>query len=206
MIKNYSFLILLFIFLSCDYSNAQWSIGIQGGVNISKYELSNKDPEVDISNKYGIIIGGVISYDINSNYYILSGIRYIQKGGKVKINFPFFLVDNKAYFNYIEVPAYFNFSPFEFNIKPIIYGGVEMGYLLEAKSEGTVNGEKSKVDYTDGFKKIDIALAIGLGLRYEIGSNFSYLFNANYSYGVKNISEQITTRGIHISLGVIYSL
>lgn len=206
MIKNYSILILFYIFLFCNYSTAQWSVGIQGGVNISKYELSNKSVEVDVSNKYGIILGGIINYDINNNFYLVSGVRYIQKGGQVKINFPGFLADNKAYFNYLEIPAYFNFSLFESNIKPDIYAGVEFGYLLKAKSEGTVNGEKSEVDYTDDFKKIDVALAIGLGLKYYVGNNISYLLKTNYSYGIKKISEQISTRGIHISFGILYNL
>ena len=206
LVKTYSLLILVLIISPFNYLSAQWSVGMQGGISISRYELTDKAPDVDLSNKYGLIVGGLVSYDISNKFYLMSGVRYIQKGGQVRINFPSFITDNKLYVNYLEIPVYFNFTPFESDIQPIIYGGPEIGYLLNAKSRGTINGENIEIDYKDHFKKIDIALAIGLGLRYNMRNNLSYLFDINYSYGVKYISEQIRTRGIYISVGVLYDL
>jgi hypothetical protein len=205
--KSYYLLILFFSFFSYSQTFAQWSLGIEGGLNLAKFNLSNLHFDPKLSYKNGIVIGGNINYKINDYFNINSGLRYNQRGGKINYNEPNYFGNATGYYNYLELPMKIIYAPFDLEIKPIISAGVDVSYLLLAKGEGTINNKIIIEDDTDNFdNRIDIFLETGLGIMPNITNNTYYSLTVNYYYGVSDLDEYITTSGFHFLLGIYFKL
>jgi hypothetical protein len=142
-------------------------------------------------------------------FSVQSEPRYIQKGERVKIDYPFFKTDSKIYFDYIEIPIYFvtEFTGTQF--RPFALGGINVGYLINAKAESIINGEENTFDIKSDYKKLDIAVDLGIGLKYKISPVTCLLLSTRYSYGIYDFSKRdgsVNTRGIQILFGILYEL
>ena len=61
-----------------------WSLGITGGINFSKtYTADTLGQNFSSRNKTGVNVGGLVSYDINDNVSINSGLGIITKGYRI---------------------------------------------------------------------------------------------------------------------------
>jgi opacity protein-like surface antigen len=61
-----------------------WSLGITGGINFSKtYSGDTFAQNFSGRNKTGVNIGGLVSYDINDNISVSSGLGFINKGYRI---------------------------------------------------------------------------------------------------------------------------
>ena len=203
-------LTLLSIFFYATYIHSQWSIGFNGGINLGNMEKSNLIPGVETSSNTGAVIGGFIDYKLTNFLNSSLGIRYIKKGMKGKIDIPDHSGGSEDNFDYLEFPLYAKIRFSESTFTPFLFGGINLGYLLNAKEVGTINNENVSYDITEEYKKIDIASDIGIGLEYIFSTNSSYSFSINYSYGLKNIFEQSWGthyhRGIQLLFATIFKL
>ena len=204
--------VVLVIFLSVIFTksiNAQISIGVQGGFNSAILELSNKAPEAKLSYNNGYVLGAIINYEITKVFSLQVEPRFIQKGERAKLDVGYLKVDNKLFYNYLELPIYFVAEFTELQLRPFILGGINIAYLLKVKAETNNNGKEETFDITEDFKKHDLAVDLGMGIKYKATSSSSFLFSIRYSYGVYDISKNegtIKTRGFQILLGYLYNL
>ncbi len=61
-----------------------WSLGITGGINFSKtFSGDTLAQNFSSRNKTGVNIGGLVSYDINDNISVNSGLSLITKGYRI---------------------------------------------------------------------------------------------------------------------------
>lgn len=202
-------LLVIFFIVFVDSLTAQISIGIQGGLNSAILKLSNKAPEAELSYNDVLVLGTIINYEINKMFSLQSEPRFIQKGQRVKFDMSDLKADSKIFFNYLELPIYFVTEFTESQLRPFVLGGINLGYLLKVKAKSNYNGNEMIFDITDDYKKIDIAVDLGIGLKYEITSTADLLLNTRYSYGIYDISKldgSINTRGIQILIGLLYKL
>lgn len=202
-------LIILFSPLFVNSLTAQISIGIQGGLNSAILNLSNKAPEAKLSYNNGFVIGTIINYEINKTFSLQSEPRYIQKGERAQLDLGNIKIDTKIYYDYLELPIYFVTEFTESQFRPFALAGINLGYLLKVKAESIFNGKEETFDITDDYKKLDIAIDLGMGLKYEVTASTCLLLNARYSYGIYDISKMegsVNTRGIQILLGLLYKL
>ncbi len=202
-------LLILFSTLFTNSLTAQISIGIQGGLNSAILNLSNKAPEATLSYNNGFVFGTIINYEINKIFSLQSEPRYIQKGERAQLDLSNFKTDTKIYYDYLELPIYFVTEFTESQFRPFVLAGINMGYLLKVKAESIYNGKEETFEITDDFKKIDIAIELGAGVKYELTASTSLLLNARYSHGIYDISKMegsVNTRGIQLLLGLLYKL
>ena len=203
---KYFFSIILF-FLSINTSFAQWSVGIEGGLNIAKFSPSNLRDGSELSYKNGIVIGGSINYKFNEYFTIHSGLRYNQRGGKISHNNPGFVGDATKYFDYLEIPVKFIYVPFDIELKPVLIFGTDISYILLAKGEGTINNQRISEDDTGNIdNRIDVFLETGIGIMPALTGELYYSLSVSYYYGVFDIDEYITTSGIHLLVGIYFKL
>lgn len=207
---KYFYYLLIFFVTSIATAKAQWSFGLQGGAHSGNYHFSNQATEAEITNLTGLMLGGISIYDLNEQSFLLSGLRYTRKGGHVIFNSYSSRLDNKVYYEFLEMPLYFNYILFKWDIlQPYVYAGADVGYLLAVKFNGTINDKPIEGDMiSDWDKRMDLTLAFGFGFRSPEENNFSYLLNANYSFGgiVLEHYSDITITGIQVLFGIIYSL
>ena len=113
------------------------------------------------------------------------------------------------YLDYIEIPIYALVEIPGCLIKPFLLFGVNTGYLLKASATYNDLGSTSPVNTLEEYKRINVALDGGAGVKYALDKNVSLLLSGQYSYGIYNIralfSEQ-NTREIQILFGVLYKL
>lgn len=202
-------LLTLFYSLFVNLLTAQISVGIQGGLNSAILNLSNKAPEATLSYTNGFVFGAIINYEIIKIFSLQSEPRYIQKGERAQLDLGNIKTDTKVYHDYLELPIYFVTEFTKAQFSPFALAGINMGYLLKAKAESIYNGKEETFDITDDYKKLDIAIDLGAGLKYELSASTSLLLNTRYSYGIYDISPNegvVNTRGFQLLIGFLHKL
>ena len=186
-------LIIVFVLLLAVGVSAQDEmIGLTGkgmkvGANLA--DLSG-----DISNntmKFGFAGGGFITYMFSPQFGIQPELMYIMKGTKADVG------DAKLKFDYIDLPILLKFAiPTEGNIKPNLFAGPAVGFLLSAKADDE--------DVKDYLKSINMCVAFGAGVGIQMES-MMVTFDARYTLGVTNINDEgegdLKTRDITFMLG-----
>ncbi len=208
-LKSKIIFVTFFFASSTNILQAQLSTGAQGGLNSALLVLSNKAPEAVLSYNNGFVLGTIINYKLNDYLSIQFEPRFIQKGGRTRLDLGNIKTDSKLFYNYLEIPIYVVTELTESRLEPFVLGGLNIGYLLKVKAESIFNGKEETFDLTDDFKKMDIALEVGAGLKYKIDPSASLLINVRYSYGIYNISKtegSVNTRGIQFLLGMLFDL
>ncbi len=206
-LKLVLFILLYTIFINSV--NAQISLGVQVGLNSAILELSNKAPEAKLSYNNGYLFGTIVNYEITKMFSLQVEPRYVQKGQRTRLDLGNIKTDTKLFYNYLELPIYLVAEFTESQFRPFILGGINMGYLLNVKAESNFNGKEETFDITDDYKKMDVAVDLGIGAKYLILQNTCILLSARYSHGIYNISTYggtVNTRGIQLLIGVLYKL
>ena len=201
-------------------AKAQVSYGVDAGVNIANWKgdaMQSLNNVVDLSNgfistksKTGFHIGGYANIPLTEQLSFEPGIQYSQKGyamkGDLKITaLKFFGVNAtaKVESHYIDVPLVLTA---EVANGLSIYAGPQFSYL--AKTNLHVNTSvlgislyNKKLDITDNFNRMDIAITGGVGYKFSSGLNIK----AGYDYGLakldKNDNFKAYNRVVKLSLG-----
>lgn len=200
--KYNSLLIFVLVITLTPVVNAQISLGLKGGVNISKTVIDDETVQQKISGINSFIIGAVINYKINSVISLQSELRYLRSGNEQIIGETEKIINH---FNYLEIPVY---ALVEFSnsvLSPFLLVGIKTGYLLKATQKYYFHN----ADFTEFYDRINFSFDAGLGAKYSFYKNISVQLSGVYSYGIYNIEKDPgdrKTRDIQILLGVLYDL
>jgi opacity protein-like surface antigen len=203
-ISKYFSLLTVFLTVIVLTTNlsAQISLGLQGGVNISKTVVDNDKVQSKISGINSFTLGAVINYKINSIISLQSELRYLRSGNEQNISGTVKVTD---YFNYLEVPIYAVAELPNSSVSPFVLAGINMGYLLKATQKYYFHND----DDTELFNRTNFAIDVGLGVKHSFYKNIWVQLSGIYSYGIYNIEKDLAnrkTRGIQIVLGVLYDI
>ncbi len=133
----------------------------------------------DSKMKLGLVAGAEFGYQVMDPLAITAGALVSMQGAGVKDHGS--MTDYSTTLTYLNVPILANYQ-----IIPglSVKAGLQPGFLLSAKTKYKVNGEKHDVSGTDGYKKVDFS--IPLGLSYEISD---FVIDARYNLGLTKISD-----------------
>jgi opacity protein-like surface antigen len=187
--------------LTTDLS-AQISLGLQGGVNISKTVVDNENVQPKISSINSFTFGAIINYKINSIISLQSELRYLRSGNEQNMSGPEKVIDH---FDYLEIPIYAVAGLPNLLIIPFALVGINMGYLLKATQKYYFHND----DFTEFFNKTNFSIDVGLGVKYSFYENIWIQLSGRYSYGIYNIEKELGNRkmrGLQILLGVLYDI
>ena len=172
--------------------NAQFSIGVKGGLNVSSIEEYGS---YSLDSKAGFHGGLMTQYMFNSNWGLESGLYYSLMGGKEKEKDYDYLEpidDYKASANpaYLQMPLY---AIYKFNVGQNLYLypslGLYLGYGLNGKFDvkGVDNGEpidEKRDFFNDETNRFDMGVGAGINLQYE-----RVIFGLAYEHGLLKINK-----------------
>ena len=177
--------LLLAAALAVGYTNAQTGMGVQAGLNLSKFWGSDA-PESQYRPGIRLGIEGLTDTKI-SNLSFAVGILYAQQGGKI---------DGLLFGEKVNAEMILNSFQFHYNARYTFDIGNDMGvffqagpylgfnFLAKRKTEvdGKWESEKLKIGFVDEGKVniSDIGLGIGAGLKVmnniQVGVGFNFGF------------------------------
>lgn len=200
------------MFLFTIPSFCQISIGVKGGVTLSKLKFKSDLQGYDFKNLVGFNAGIFADYNFTKEYSIVLEIVYNQRGTKYGTGDKYL---TGGYFepahefiqtlNYLDLPLLFKYTiPLDWKIKPIVMIGPQYSFLLNAKIEYSDIVSNRKNDNSSDFKNNDFGLIFGLGAKYDIKPG-SILFSARYYKGLNNLNadsgSDIKAYGFQINAG-----
>jgi hypothetical protein len=217
------FLLISFILLSISHYAQNFAIGTKIGVTFSSlYKVSQ-----DYTFKPGLVTGISGQFKVSNHFFLLSELKYEQKGAKIKIEklvtidpeHPYMDFIGKSKYNYLTLSI---LAKPHFGKKEIFYfsAGPFLGYLMNAWSEDKFidhsNGELISEDVknltsADGINQInkfDFGLATNAGVSFSIIRNTKLFFEVIYNMSFTSINKLTSPRhiGVGFNSGLIVNL
>jgi len=158
-------------------ANAQFKIGIQGGLNVANMKV-----DVDTKSLMGLRAGLIADISLGP-IGIQPGVLFSQKGAKYST------IDGKLTLNYIDVPVYLLYKIGLPGAKVLLMAGPNFGYALNGKS--TIGGSSTDVEFGSEnaqLKKLDLGLGFGAGVQI-----LKLQGTVNYTMGLTNLSNDGTS-------------
>lgn len=187
-------IVVMFSLPSFWLAGAETKVGLRAGVNFATFSNSSYyygDPAA-LSTYLGPVIGGMLQVDVAGPLWVRLEPRYLQKGAKTRFTWYREEITKDFKLDFIEVPLLLGFEITSSSIRPYIFAGPNLGFML-----------------TDGYKKTDAAVDVGLGIAFETSRNVTLLVDVRYSTGLTDLDTEdlsIETRGIQPILGVSFGL
>lgn len=202
----------------CSFiANAQYSVGVKGGLNLSSVRGDNTS---DALLKAGFNVGVVGNYEISDMFSAQAEILFSAKGYKTDNSGNGYTYDRSTLkYNYIEVPlllkasignqqgiqGYALFGP-SFNLLTSSFHNWEYEYISNTGVAVASSGENNMKDYVNTF---DLGLNLGVGATYATGLGKIFA-EARYGYGLSNLDKQGTAKyyntNLQFSVGYLFAL
>lgn len=187
-------------------SQAQFSLGIKGGLNLANIRVSGSTTTTPKTNPL-FNAGIVTNYALNDKFSIQLEGLYTLKGFKSKSD----LIEQNVVLNYVEFPLLGKFS---FGDPEALQFFVTAGPYVAFKTGGnmklTMNGNTFSSDISSQINSVDFGANAGGGVAYNLGTGALFV-DARYGYGLSNILSKSTSNlkqynaNIQFSLGYLYS-
>lgn len=202
--KSKIFLVLILSAISfAGFSQAQFAIGLKGGLNLSKFSIHESAAQ-NVANRTGYH-GGAFALIKIASFGIQPEVLFSKQG----TNFTYNSTNYKANFDYINVPVMIKFYlPLGLNLQ----AGPQFGFLTVDDLKAAVSGQSPQDVAANFKKKKDTSLAFGAGwdlpfhltidARYVVGlSDMKFEASATQPVSFKNKVVQISVGYKFIKLG-----
>ncbi len=205
--------------VSSTFTFAQFaSVGIKGGLNLSKLSYKDDLQGYDFSFREGMNIGLFTEYKLTENLSIHAETIYSMRGteyGIEEITLQGITIPTHKFIqklDFLEIPLtmQYNFS-ISSKITPKVFIGPIASFLLSAKIEYVEEGiSKNEADQKDQIKSFEYGIIIGVGADYNISSG-NIIFDISYHYGISNINKieqgsKINSSTISVNIGYGFNL
>lgn len=180
-----------FLLCSFSYSNAQTSLGIKFGANLSTitFEPSiNQQPTL-------MYTGGLIFKHFEEKHAgIQLEINFSQKGWKEIIDSIHF---NSRTLNYIEIPFMSHFYVGWDKSNVCLNIGPYVGYNILAKQTISSNDtlETTNYSFTDADNRFDFGLLGGVGIKQEFSFGIIQL-EGRFSMGLTDVAKSVNSKDV----------
>ncbi|MDJ1485314.1 porin family protein [Cytophagaceae bacterium YF14B1] len=176
-LKKIKILLLIFCLSSISNAYSQIKIGIKTGVNISNGKFTQNGAKEKLNNIVRFNAGLTSETALNESLFLRSELLYSWKGWAFDANT--FGSSGNMNMHYITVPLLVGY-----NITPKFSAvlGPEFGYLIKA-----VRSPNISIDYTDFYRRFDMAASIGL--LYRLSKNIG--IETRYTYGFIPVAPEL---------------
>jgi outer membrane protein W len=163
------------------------SFGIEAGLMMTSITENPTSWEPTKSFKPGISAGAFLIYRFNDRFSLRPELLYAQRGVQSQLYDGFVSVDLTAKFDYLELPllAVYTF-PLKSKIKPRIFAGPVVGYVLNSELEMSASILSVSVDFSSVTHVNDFALLLGAGFDWEVNDGI-ITFDVRYQRGFSNV-------------------
>lgn len=193
--KRVFFLVCLALILGASnqvQAQAQFALGLKGGVNIAKFDISQGTSNIDNRTGYH---GGAFALIKFAKFGIQPELIFSKQGSDFKISNDSF----EANFDYINVPIILKlYLVAGLNIQ----AGPQFGFLTTSEIKSTISGITTTDDVKDQLnKKSDTSIAVGAGWDLPFGLTLDARYNIGLSDFKLNSGPDLKNKVIQISLG-----
>lgn len=159
------------------FSQAQFAIGLKGGLNLSKIDFT-EGLSANTNNRTGFHAGAFALIKITA-FAIQPEVLFSKQGSKFTVN----TASYEANFDYIAVPVMLKFYlPLGLNLQ----AGPQFSFLTVDDLKATVQGGSTQDIATNFKKKQDTSLALGAGWDLPFGLTI----DARYVLGLSDMKFQ----------------
>ncbi len=203
--------------------NAQTTFGVNAGVVNSNWKgdaLNTVSNVVDLTNgfistksKTGFTFGGYANIPVSEKISIVPGLNYTERGyglrGDLKIEALKFLGVNASAnveSHYIDVPLTVKAEV----VKGLsIYAGPQVSFLTKTNVHVKtailgISLYNNKLDITDNFNRVDVAVTGGIGYQFDNGFNVKAAYDHGLSRLDKNNNFNAYNRAVKLTVGFTF--
>ncbi|MBA3649455.1 MAG: PorT family protein [Chitinophagales bacterium] len=171
------------------HSNAQISLGLKGGGNLSSVHFKDTSENRIAKSIVSFFTGGVMNIPVSKQLSIQPELLFTQKG----LSIPDAWIDSRLNMNYLEVPVLLKRTFKTKTVKICVNGGPYAAYLAGANAVATLDGQKERVkmeaeDINSTFQRFDYGIVGGTGFLLKTGPG-DITFDARYEFGLGNIEK-----------------
>jgi hypothetical protein len=188
--------VMLFMFYSVKVQ-AQYSVGLKAGMNLSTFSADDANAEYGFTPGYHI--GGFADYSLEKMSFQLD-VLYSHQGSSIESAGE----DLKAVAKYVTIPLSFRYKITQsINLQ----AGPQIGFLTCLESDyHPITGEPfQKQDYTKAYKKTDFGINVGAGWESKKG----LMIDLRYYLGLTDINDYpgiVSTKNSVLQLSVSYRI
>ncbi len=184
--------------LLCIEVNAQARLGLKGGVNLTKFSSD----EFNANTYNRAVFGAFGEIPLIPNFSFSTEINYSNEGTKYEIGNL-----DRTKISYLEIPVLANIYFTNTKVRPKIFGGPSMSFLMNAEN---VFEDGSTVDLNDQYKENEIGVVLGAGVDLQITGENYLLFDIRYDFGMTEINDldvgAFQNRGFRLSVGASFPI
>lgn len=173
-------------------AQAQFALGLKGGVNIAKFDISQGTSNIDNRTGYH---GGAFALIKFAKFGIQPELIFSKQGSDFKVSNDSF----EANFDYINIPIILKlYLVAGLNIQ----AGPQFGFLTTSEIKSTISGITTTQDVKDQLnKKSDTSIAVGAGWDLPFGLTLDARYNIGLSDFKLSGGPDLKNKVIQISLG-----
>jgi opacity protein-like surface antigen len=162
-------------------------IKFMGGMNLSKYNSSNRDPHIQLDFKLGF--QGGIGFERSLTDYISLefNVLYFLKGSNAKLT-DLSGAESRYNLKIVSFPLLAK-GKFMSASSPYVLGGMEISSLLSHGAK--FKGIDEEVDFTENTKTLDFGFVLGCGYELEIQEHLFFFIETRYHHGMNNIMNNL---------------
>ncbi len=218
MKKTKILLIVVALFASLMLTPLQAESGIKGGIDFSKFKLSNggfySNALSEKNESYARIrIGAFHNFELTDNVGIQLEGYFVQKGSEIKAKAVLNEMVGKFRISYLEIPVLLKYKMAFKGADLYFVGGAYTAFRLsgklyeQEKVDGKKVGSEGKTDVKDEFKKVDFGLVAGIGANIKLNP-VDLILEARYNFGLLNVNDvkgsdvKIRNRSLSFMLGI----
>ena len=190
------------LLLLASPAQAQVSIGIKGGINVTSVSTDAGYNTGGVQNAFGLHLAALLEFALSDHFAVQPELNYIQKGyrvdiGTTNVNWIFNQVD-------IHLLAKYNYSISD-RFKGYVNAGPTFGPVLDAYKKPD-NGDKVVLDFDkDLIKKWDYGITGGLGFGIVAGEGLLFI-DGRYMLSLDDIFEESANKGKFRRVGFDYTI
>lgn len=147
--------------------------------------------------QYGVLV----DYYFNDQWSIRSGLSVFSMGGTEETDFFGFEFEYDLAYNYLNIPINANWHFGSYKNWNLNFG-ITPGLLTKARYQGE--------NIRSSSRETHLAISYGLGYKFEVANNFSFLIDGQGLFGLTNATKDSNNSryniGHSINIGGVYSL
>jgi len=178
------------------HTQAQFSIGFQGGSNLSKMDFTNNQEYTytEIDNKQGFIGGIVLQFLGEKHAGVQAEFNYSQRGWVENDTSGIEYLKHKNKMDYLEMPIMSHINIGGGKLRGVFNIGPYVGYALNRSitTENVDTGTSETSEYAfqnQRDNQFDFGLLIGAGMEYRLGTG-KITAEARYTVGLGDINKE----------------
>ncbi|MBC7848845.1 MAG: porin family protein [Chitinophagaceae bacterium] len=207
---NKKFLSIAMISASCFFlsdvkAQDNLSFGVLG--NVGHTWMSG-----DGENKFKPALGAGLRlvYSANANLGIGGDLKFSAEGARKEFNNG--LTDVKVNLNYIRANPqllYF-FGEFGDAVRPKIFAGPSLGFLISGKTKSTTGNTTTEVDSKDNYNGFDFGALVGAGANFRVAPGKWLNLDLGYTHGfvdlTKSDNNTAYNRNLAVGIGLTWGI